>query len=1189
VFERLFSAVANALGVGAYRVTLTRQHQGIVLQVFRGNRAIPLSRAATKLTLLAPFAGLRPQSDNSVVLPVSLLDDTRKTLRGLATDDVDILIAPSVDCLQRSDMPQHFQVTYALDTTAGSLVRRLPDGVDYLGDGWFATAAQYWHVQDTVPQDDLWLRLTAVEGRDIVVFMAQVASNWQQRGLPYDSAARLDQAPALSVSVQHVGDDAVELDVTWRVPTSQVRAIPTLSGYITVSETLMPGIPPQALTRTLGTSSGTIRLTTQQIPLFMRDIWPSIQPFAGGAVQRLLQLHPLLGGKCELVVELRSQLRDGVGVVSAVPVVTLGEQRLYAADLSRQLSVAGEYLRTPVGWLRRGDVTSLGIVSDARLRDGTALTPLRVSPSEVLHRGSVRLDGPWARIDSPLVRMPHGQTQAETTALHLDFLRTWHMPGGIVSTSATVRRAFAESIASVVRDYPSAKVLVVATKDTLNDLDPVWSSAHALRLDGLKKDPAVPPGLRGLVAAAPHALETAPELVRTQWSIVCLLEADTLIRSANSKLFTNLHDCRTSLVIGLFGATDFLQRTSVREAMSQVFHLNTYEDTELFQRFGLRDPRLPPPPLPSPYQLRRRAASQRGQAQPVEIRLPGPAAPGGLAIPRRSPAVPNVHSVAAVRALPIEATIEVQRTGSSAATSHEKFLADARRLVGYREPYADFMSFRCYWPTYDAMNEGQRRWYFYWRDQVRAGHCVDTSLSYIFVHIYELINNIGVQGAGDGYGQLWRLWLGYRERYSSLDHYLVEWLTDYLLVDRSGPQLMKAHIQTLPAGSTILDPDLLLSYLLDGSPLHLPTVLIEALSDYRITTSPFYRSGHHDLVDKVLSEVLRRVNAHFLGTRQLGIFDAFKPPTVVTMRRELFRSAIYGGQRTPVVSVTVVPYTRHAPLRTFLTAVVKHTENRLRELKRFEGRSHVVSLDPAVQLVIDKALGVLPKAGTTVRPIVIDMGKVDEVRKESDEVLRMLLAETESTAPADAASPPLGDRAVVPSPQIVINMERVEMLARESDEVQRLLLDGIEEANAAGIEFVPVTPPAATRGANPQDVPPHGSSAFTSSEHPVAGITAIPGDLPEEWSAFVTALTEDQRLTLRAVIELSDPMPEIRGVADRSGFMPSVLIDSINELALDTLGDYVIVADREPPTIEEQQRDRLERIVAVWAPTPSQS
>jgi hypothetical protein len=759
------------------------------------------------------------------------------------------------------------------------------------------------------------------------------------------------------------------------------------------------------------------------------------------------------------------------------------------------------------------------------------------------------------------------------------------MPGGVVSTSATVRNAFAESIVSVVREYPSAKVLLVATNDTLNYLDPVWSSVHALRLDGLKKDPAVPPGLRGLVAAAPRALETAPELLRTQWSIVCLLEADTLIRSANSKLFTNLCACRTSLVLGLFGATDFLQRTSIREAISHIFHLNSYEDAELFQLFGLRDPRLPPPALPSPYQLRRRAAGQRWQAQPVEIWLPGPATPGGVAVPRRATALPNVESVAAVRVRPIEAKIEVQRTGSSAATSHEKFLADARRLVDYRETHAVFVPFQGYWPTYDAMNEGQRRWYFYWRDQVRAGHCVDTSLSYIFVHIYELINNIGVQGAGDGYGQLWRLWMGYRERYPSLDHYLVEWLTDYLLVNRSGPQLIKAHIQALSVGSTILDPDLLLSHLLDGSPLQLPTVLIEALSDYRITTSPFYRSGHHDVVDKVLPQVIDRVNAHLLGTQRMGIFDAFKPSTDLTVRRELFRSAIYGGPSSPVITATVVPYSRHAPLRTFLTAVVKYTENRLRELKRFEGRSHVVSLDPAVQLVIDKALGAPSNVGTAAHPIVIDMGKVDEVTKQSDEVLRMLLAETESTEPADAASPPLGARAVVSPPQVVNNMERAEMLARESDEVQLLPLDGIEEAS----ESVPVTPTTAARGTDPQDDPSHESNAFTTGEHPAAGITVVPGNLPKEWADFTAALTVDQRHTLWAIIELNDPTPEIKSVADRSGIMPGALIDSINELALDTLGDYVITPANGPLTIEEQQRDKLQRIAAGWALTYSQS
>lgn len=75
---------------------------------------------------------------------------------------------------------------------------------------------------------------------------------------------------------------------------------------------------------------------------------------------------------------------------------------------------------------------------------------------------------------------------------------------------------------------------------------------------------------------------------------------------------------------------------------------------------------------------------------------------------------------------------------------------------------AEFVPFMQYWPTYDSMDHRQRAWYFYWRTQVRNGEYPDTDLSYIFVHIYELLSGCGWKQASDGYNQLMSLWMSYR-------------------------------------------------------------------------------------------------------------------------------------------------------------------------------------------------------------------------------------------------------------------------------------------------------------------------------------------------------------------------------------------------------------------------------------------
>ena len=52
-------------------------------------------------------------------------------------------------------------------------------------------------------------------------------------------------------------------------------------------------------------------------------------------------------------------------------------------------------------------------------------------------------------------------------------------------------------------------------------------------------------------------------------------------------------------------------------------------------------------------------------------------------------------------------------------------------------------SFKSFFPTYNAMSDRQLRGYFTWRAAVRRGRIEETSLSFAYVYIYELLCGIG--------------------------------------------------------------------------------------------------------------------------------------------------------------------------------------------------------------------------------------------------------------------------------------------------------------------------------------------------------------------------------------------------------------------------------------------------------------
>lgn len=184
-------------------------------------------------------------------------------------------------------------------------------------------------------------------------------------------------------------------------------------------------------------------------------------------------------------------------------------------------------------------------------------------------------------------------------------------------------------------------------------------------------------------------------------------------------------------------------------------------------------------------------------------------------------------------------------------SSEKRFVEEARQLIeveGEQVPWVPFMS---YWPTYGVMNEAQRKWYMYWRTEVRQGRFPDTDLSYLFIHIYELINGIGWQKPLEGYDQLKQLWMNYRERLPQLDVYMQEWILDYDLVH----ELNMSLSEMVELSSGYLPPEILdmeLQRLLSSNVSDISLKLLQRYYDYDITLSKFYRDGGKQVLEQYI-------------------------------------------------------------------------------------------------------------------------------------------------------------------------------------------------------------------------------------------------------------------------------------------------------------------------------------------------
>ena len=109
------------------------------------------------------------------------------------------------------------------------------------------------------------------------------------------------------------------------------------------------------------------------------------------------------------------------------------------------------------------------------------------------------------------------------------------------------------------------------------------------------------------------------------------------------------------------------------------------------------------------------------------------------------------------------------------------FYRQGMLMKDFRDAYAVTVPYASYYPSYQMMGYEQLRTFFTWRTQVREGRVEHVSLSYAFLYIYELLNNIGVENPGEGLERLLFFWDAFRVYDRSVDKYVVRWLKDYYI------------------------------------------------------------------------------------------------------------------------------------------------------------------------------------------------------------------------------------------------------------------------------------------------------------------------------------------------------------------------------------------------------------------------
>ena len=452
------------------------------------------------------------------------------------------------------------------------------------------------------------------------------------------------------------------------------------------------------------------------------------------------------------------------------------------------------------------------------------------------------------------------------------------------------------------------------------------------------------------------------------------------------------------------------------------------------------------------------------------------------------------------------------------------FYKQAKFMEKFEDDYEGNASFSMYFPTYQMMSYEQLRTYFTWRSGVRKGAVRKTSFSYVFLYLYELINNVGVRSCEDGFGKLAFLWKEYRMHEKKLDGYMNEWIRDYYITNEfSAPfeeLLQKAGLQELyqPSGAGSFF-DFYYPY-----------------SDYKIKKSIFYTPETAKTIGACFDHVIKSLSEFLLK------------------RGEEFEDLIFYSKSntwTPFSKALYCPFSRRTKNK---VVTLSDTEkyrcedgrwtSSKNKIPKENGRFLIGYLFKRIEQFFRRAMKY--KYRLTANRKKIDDAELARSAGDPQEFFRRI----------DAAI--VGYYRQSQRKVITVHVDRLETIRANAQRIQEKLLADEEP------EPDPVRPAAELEIREPAAPEPAGGS----------GPAAADG-----WVAFARSLNETERTAVRMILQ-GAPGRELHAFSKESGVMPEVLVDEINRKALDAVEDNIIELSDKIEVFEEY-KDDLKRVIPI--------
>lgn len=329
------------------------------------------------------------------------------------------------------------------------------------------------------------------------------------------------------------------------------------------------------------------------------------------------------------------------------------------------------------------------------------------------------------------------------------------------------------------------------------------------------------------------------------------------------------------------------------------------------------------------------------------------------------------------------------------------FYAQAKLMEDYRDDREWKENVVSYYPTYQSFSMAQLRGYFGWRTRWRQGRKTWAPLSFIFMHVYELLMCVGARGPQDAMAKLEALCQAYGSQAPALVYYLNLWMPDMVIY-------YGLPLENWPDFENMRQQDAAFAVLAQGQAQDEKLYeAITALSSYRLDRSAFCRH-HPDRARRCICRTWRALDTYYRRRwkksacqRLVGVVQTWPVP--------LFYNAVfYDRLRIEDRTVTVDPvrhwtcngghWTLTAPSLAIgqrshdLGGLMQECDRLMREIFA-EGKPLKQKLNkPGLSAVIRRAVEEEAQAEQEAARARVDLSQLDEIRTQANQTQEMLLA-----------------------------------------------------------------------------------------------------------------------------------------------------------------------------------------------------